>query len=649
MLDRPVKMTVALPLYKARDIAWLALDGLCRQRGVPVPWELIVAEEAAGEVSCQKNGDAFGEKEIRAYTDRLAAAGCCEIIYIPLGYWIPLARKWRLLARMSAPTSELWLIQDGDDYPPADRLAETWALKNAGDWINTERSYYYDIASERGYLWDRRRLKKWSHGINQAVRTELMRQLPTDGRWHGLSTFAFRSCCAAAGGDLAMVWNDSDAWRGGFNTAGMNNLSSHRKGFEKSGGACTPAGEDIFIEVPDEIVQRLRGCRPLTVPERRIARELFAEKLDEQNNEETIEVSVDGQKKKNGTEAKVSAKKILRPLIVMHRPYPKVAWRNHQGFMLHAISMGLPARFYGPEICFVDESLREKFSPARPLREAVKRTGANCVILYRSGHIDLEFLTFPGRRSPNKIARWAKCAAVDIRKLGVPVVLIDVDFHQIEDPSCDISSRVDCHLMRAIDSVDASPATASDELPFSVDPALYCQQSPTDRRGICYSGHYLRDKRGPQPRWDAIKRLADQVDLGTELMDFPRQVSFYQRHIAAIACDGGQRCLTAKHFEIPAAGCVLLTNGHNGVERYLPADSFVTYRDDAADVYGLWEAIRDDPAAWTERAAAARDHVMSTANHTVRWGEAVAKINRHCGTEFSVPAELLDSGRNITL
>ena len=56
---------------RSRDIGWLALESLCRQKNAP-PWELIVIEEPE---------DAMGRGAIEAYTTRLIGAGMQQMFY----------------------------------------------------------------------------------------------------------------------------------------------------------------------------------------------------------------------------------------------------------------------------------------------------------------------------------------------------------------------------------------------------------------------------------------------------------------------------------------------------------------------------------------------------------------------------------------
>jgi hypothetical protein len=77
-------------MFRSKYIGWLPLESLCRQEDVDFEWELIIAEE--------ENDESFGFENIKNYTDRLKASGCIKIEYLGLKKWIPLSRKYKLLA-----------------------------------------------------------------------------------------------------------------------------------------------------------------------------------------------------------------------------------------------------------------------------------------------------------------------------------------------------------------------------------------------------------------------------------------------------------------------------------------------------------------------------------------------------------------------
>ena len=80
-----IKLSVALPVFNSKRIAWLAMEGLCRQENINFEWELVIAEEQGPEK--------FGSKAFLSYEGRLREVGCVRVRYIKLIKWIPLKQK----------------------------------------------------------------------------------------------------------------------------------------------------------------------------------------------------------------------------------------------------------------------------------------------------------------------------------------------------------------------------------------------------------------------------------------------------------------------------------------------------------------------------------------------------------------------------
>jgi len=62
-----IELSVALPVWNSKRIAWLPMESLCRQLKPSCGWELIIFEEVHGEQ--------LGEDFFRAYEERLKEAG----------------------------------------------------------------------------------------------------------------------------------------------------------------------------------------------------------------------------------------------------------------------------------------------------------------------------------------------------------------------------------------------------------------------------------------------------------------------------------------------------------------------------------------------------------------------------------------------
>lgn len=247
-----IELTVALPLYNSKEIAWLALESLCRQKDIDFKWELLVAEEV--------NSNPFGQDKIFEYTERLREVGCMRIQYIPVEEWIPLSYKWRMLGKMSRLTSKIFVLQAADCYSSPRRLAETYwiAATTNADWINSPIGVFYDVNLDKSILYDQN-LIGYATGLNMAFKTSLAKRLPHGNVAKGVDNWLFRSCEALKNEDLKVEWNHSEDWRYGLDTNGLNNISVTRcNNFIKPKPPFTKIQINISDYLPADIVERLK-------------------------------------------------------------------------------------------------------------------------------------------------------------------------------------------------------------------------------------------------------------------------------------------------------------------------------------------------------------------------------------------------------
>lgn len=246
-----ISLTVGLPLYRSKDITWLAIESLCRQNSVWFGWELIACEE---DNNC--NSEVFGEEELLKYTDRLKEVGCEKISYVSLDKWIPLSQKWKIIGEAAADTSIAFVLQAADCYSPARRLVKTYDLIKSGhDWVQGDAHNVYDLLFDRMYLLK----KKTEHiGSDMAVRTSLAKQLPFSDKKRGVDTWFFLSCKAIKK-NLSVGYDKMNV-KFSLNVHGLNNISNRRKMFGKTYKRVESKLESI---VPQDIADRLRSIKCL--------------------------------------------------------------------------------------------------------------------------------------------------------------------------------------------------------------------------------------------------------------------------------------------------------------------------------------------------------------------------------------------------
>jgi len=250
-------LTVALPLFRGRHIAWVAMESLCRQKKTDgIEWELVVSEE--------KNNRhlPFGKEAIMSYKERLKAVGCANINYNYVkGKPVALGEKWRLIAKEANPESEIFILQAADCYSQPWRIKDTFdiAKDREVDCIQSMKGVFYDIKTE-AYALYAGRLK--GTNLNMAMKTKYMRTLPINNRRRIVDKFLYNHCGRTKGSILKIGWNNTDHWKWGMDTHGLNTISVGRQNLihnKTTGFVKSPI--DINEYIPKDIMKRLKTLK----------------------------------------------------------------------------------------------------------------------------------------------------------------------------------------------------------------------------------------------------------------------------------------------------------------------------------------------------------------------------------------------------
>jgi len=138
------ELTVALALFKGKEISWLGMESLCNQVTIPASWELLIAEE-------QCSGRT-GADEILKYHKRLREIGCERIEYYPLTKTMGLVNKFVFLASNAAETSKMFLLWAQDDYYVSTRIRETYDAMMSYPYHMYTRDNNFDYSFATGNL-----------------------------------------------------------------------------------------------------------------------------------------------------------------------------------------------------------------------------------------------------------------------------------------------------------------------------------------------------------------------------------------------------------------------------------------------------------------------------------------------------------------
>lgn len=300
----------------------------------------------------------------------------------------------------------------------------------------------------------------------------------------------------------------------------------------------------------------------------------------------------------------------LRPLVVMSRPerYNKGL---HGGFLDSLSRIGGSPMFYGPVLGGVPEEHRLAFCPGAQMEEIAEEVGANCVLVYRGNRKDMDWLPQSFQRPAHRPFLW-----------------VDVDFCYLRDEAKKDHARFsDLHLLRNPSDLAYSAATRKEILPHSIDPVAYSYAPMGVRKQIGFSGQSY-----------ATRKVACQATGATVLRERvspQKQGDFYRTMMAGITCRNGDiRYLNAKHFEIPATGAILFTDGVNGIEDYLPEGTYIRYSEGAANIAAVWKVVQTHREEWARKTARAATEVHAHHTHYARWAQLLAEVNRCFGTDY---------------
>lgn len=279
-----IELTVRIPMFRAKYIGWLPLEGLVRQREITFGWELIIAEEI-------NDPEGFGWANIAPYEERLKAAGCRRIQYIPLQQWMPLGTKISMMIQHADPRSRISVENSADYYSAPERLARHHRAFNDQrvDQQFPLRAIHYSIGEDRAILQNSRYAIRKDSVVGRATRMSLMRQLPSEGPRQGCDRWMWRNfhaICRREGRRFVVLPDHSDSWQHALSTNGYNNLSPialPRPRLFNRYVTPYPMAE-IMARIPPEIIVRLDESR-IHLPQHRhlghapVKKRSFGEKI----------------------------------------------------------------------------------------------------------------------------------------------------------------------------------------------------------------------------------------------------------------------------------------------------------------------------------------------------------------------------------
>lgn len=253
-------LTVALPSFNSKNISWVAMEGLCNQKGIDFQWELIICEEQSVNMT--------GRDEFLKYTTRLNSIGCIGIKYIPIKEWITLSEKWKLMGDNIDKNSAWFILESCDDYSPPNKLKLHYDKYLEGyDWVQQKQGYFYELNTGRIIKYDGNLIKVdeakgvvADTNINMGFSSRFLSSLLVTKLKSGVDYWLYSSIKKQNGGDLKVYNDESDNWKSGIFLQEVGDISDARSKYFQNGGHCYTK-VDITIEqiLPDYICNKLKS------------------------------------------------------------------------------------------------------------------------------------------------------------------------------------------------------------------------------------------------------------------------------------------------------------------------------------------------------------------------------------------------------
>lgn len=214
-----IEATIAMPVYNADKIAFLAMESLCNQK-TSIKWELIVAEE----IHSQQLGIEF----IGQYAERLKDAGCEVIKYLQYKEWISLPKKWKDIGQHADSDSKVFLLQAADCYSAADRIEEAFncIVNQNFDWLDYQNGFFYNLATGQMIQYSAQSITN----LDMAFKTKFARTIPDSALRKGIDGFLFIHVSKQAK-IVKKLSISKPAKLDSFDTDGENNISIKRTSF----------------------------------------------------------------------------------------------------------------------------------------------------------------------------------------------------------------------------------------------------------------------------------------------------------------------------------------------------------------------------------------------------------------------------------
>ena len=255
-----VEMSVCIPMFRSKYIAWLLFESIIRQKNINFPWELIIIEE--------NNNESFGQKEILKYREKLENIGCVDLKYYSINQWIPLGLKTLQLIQYCNINSKIVTFAATDFYLPPTSFSSQYdsLISEKYDIYRSAKTIFYNIENEKISLYDTSKKEYHGDSSERGIQLKIAKQisgLKKLGR--GIDKQIYLELLRITNNNLKVYENKSDSWKYGFSTHGLNNLSGSIRSKRISENLISknyyPVNYKLEDYIPKEIVKRLKDSK----------------------------------------------------------------------------------------------------------------------------------------------------------------------------------------------------------------------------------------------------------------------------------------------------------------------------------------------------------------------------------------------------
>lgn len=252
------ELSLCIPLFRSKYIAWLLFESLIRQQKINFEWELIVAEENFDEE--------FGYTNIENYIPRLKEIGCVNIIHKSLDRFIPLGTKTQYLISLCNEKSKVVTFAAADFYIPNLSIYSQFnALKDGNyDCYRSTKTIFYNIADEAISLYDTSKSRYKGDTSERGIITSIAKKIvKLKGIRRGLDIAVYRELLRLTNNNLRVYLDVSDNWKYGVCTHGLNNISGEKREIRirDCKGGFIKIDHNLEDYIPQEIIEKLKKSK----------------------------------------------------------------------------------------------------------------------------------------------------------------------------------------------------------------------------------------------------------------------------------------------------------------------------------------------------------------------------------------------------